>query len=329
MDVDNKLVVRRPGKVRWERLKRKLFRWQTLYRIVWGIVRTVLLIGLAFMIVFPLIIKLSAALKPEIEMYDPTVIFIPKHPSGFNFHKVWTYMNFPTALMKSVILSSFNGVFQVISCTLVAYGLARFRFKGRGIVFAFVILTLIIPPQMILLPLFLQFRSFNPFSALTFNLQSGVNLLNSYWPFFLLSASALGFKNGLYVFMMRQYFKNMPKELEEAGYIDGSGALRTFTRIMLPGALPIMVTVFLFAFVWQWNDTFYTSIFMPNYQPLSTQLSMIGDVITRSEGMIYNQALGLLYSNTAILLHIIPLIVIYLFAQRYFVQSIERSGLVG
>ena len=121
------------------------------------------------------------------------------------------------------------------------------------------LLTLIVPPQMIMIPLYLSFRYFDPLGLLPGN---GINLLNSYWPFALTSATAMGMRNGLFIYIMRQYFRGMPAELEEAAYVDGAGALRTFFQVMLPSAVPVMVIVFLFSFVWQWNDDFYSTLFM-------------------------------------------------------------------
>ena len=92
-----------------------------------------------------------------------------------------------------------------------------------------------------------------------------------------MSAGCMGLKNGLYIFMIRQYFRNIPKELEEAAYVDGCGTLKTFVRIMLPDAKPILTSCFLFAFVWQWTDKFYSKMFLGNIKLLSTQLAMIAD----------------------------------------------------
>jgi multiple sugar transport system permease protein len=193
-----------------------------------------------------------------------------------------------------------------------------------------VIFTLIVPPQTILMPLYLQFKFFGPstFFSMGFHLK-GIDLIGTAVPMILLSATAVGFKNGLYIFMLRQYFKNLPKELEEAAYIDGCGRFRTFITIMTPGALSMLVTVFLFSFVWQWNDYYYSMILMPGSKIFTTVFARVGDVIAFSDGSMVTNMQNMLYDSAAMILHILPLLIIYAFTQRFFVQSIERSGIVG
>jgi multiple sugar transport system permease protein len=163
----------------------------------------------------------------------------------------------------------------------------------------------------------------------------GIDLLNSYWPFILLSLCGLAFKNGLYIFLLRQFFMGVPDELEESAYIDGSGVFRTFFTIILPLSIPMMVTVFLFSFSWCWTDNFYTSglMFFPdsNSAPylLTTDIgSKIPTTLTDS-----NFAAVTLYEgavrNTGGLMVIVPLVIMYIFCQKSLVQGIERSGLTA
>ena len=143
----------------------------------------------------------------------------------------------------------------------------------------------------------------------------------------------MGLKNGLYIFMIRQYFLGFPYELEEAAYVDGCGPFATFFKIMIPGAKPILTSCFLFSFVWQWTDSFYTELFLGKIKLLSTQVNALTDRFGQYLAALYGgggQApIG--YANailsTGVLLTIIPLIILYLFAQRLFVESISSTGL--
>ena len=144
---------------------------------------------------------------------------------------------------------------------MVGYGLARFRFPGSGLIFAMAIFTLIVPPQLVVVPMYLNFRFFNLAGLLG---ENTFNLIGTYWPFILMSLTATGFRNGLYIFIMRQFFRGLPRELEEAAYIDGAGMFRTFFRVMLPGSVPGLIVAFLFSFVWQWNDYLYVTTLMAN-----------------------------------------------------------------
>ena len=302
----------------------------------WSIVRGVIIAGICFLILYPTLVKLSVSFMPEQDIYDVTVRYVPKSPTLENYKTVLSAMRYNKAFWNTFKLSTLTSVMQLISCTVIGYGFARFRFKGRGVLFALVILTMIVPPQTLMIPLFLHFRYFDVLgiiSAITG--QKGINLLESYWPFVLMSLTGMGLKNGLYIYIMRQFFRGMPKELEEAAYVDGAGMLRTFGQIMLPSAVPAMVTVFLFSFVWQWTDTFYSSLFLMRTDVLAKTAANVSNQIMKDLSAdigvdIYlSPAISSMYTNTGSLLVVLPLLILYLFAQKRFVESIERTGIVG
>lgn len=296
------------------------------YTYIWKLMRFVLLVGLSFMILYPVFVKFSASLKSTADMMDSTVVFIPKNPTLQNYKIVLNSVNYALTLLMTVLFCLVQSLLQLASCSLVAYGIARFKFKGHKLLFGMAVLTLIIPPQIILLPLYIRFHFFGITNIFQFSgIFSGVDLINTYWPFLLLSGTALGFKNGLYIYLLRQHFKNMPMALEEAAYIDGCGPFRTFIRIMLPGSVPMLVTVFLFSFVWQWNDTVYSGIFFPEIPTLANKL--YGMVFT-TMGAGTTLISAVLESPKFFLL-ITPIVILYLFTQKLFVQSISRSGIVG
>ena len=296
------------------------------YTYIWKLMRFVLLVGLSFMILYPVFVKFSASLKSTADMMDSTVVFIPKNPTLQNYKIVLNSVNYTLTLLMTVLFCLVQSLLQLASCSLVAYGIARFKFKGHKLLFGMAVLTLIIPPQIILLPLYIRFHFFGITNIFQFSgIFSGVDLINTYWPFLLLSGTALGFKNGLYIYLLRQHFKNMPMALEEAAYIDGCGPFRTFLRIMLPGSVPMLVTVFLFSFVWQWNDSVYSGIFFPEIPTLANKL--YGMVFT-TMGAGTTLMSAVLESPKFFLL-ITPIVILYLFTQKLFVQSISRSGIVG
>lgn len=303
---------------------------------VWTVIRGVIVLGICFIIIYPIIVKLSVSFMQEKDIYDITVRYFPKNFTLDNYRLVWTYMDYPIAFLNSLKLALTTSTLQLISCTLIGYGFARFKFKGKNLFFGLVIATLVIPDQTIMIPLYLHFRYFDIFGLLTIGRElRGINLLDTMWPFVLLSATGMGLKNGLYIFILRQFFRGMPKELEEAAYVDGAGNLRTFGTIMLPSAVPIMVTVFLFSFVWQWNDTFYSTLYLSNLKVLPAALSSLANNISLANYWDLGMRADIspfyfsMINNTGSLLMVVPLVMLYLFAQRYFVQSIERSGIVG
>lgn len=300
------------------------------YRWVWSAIRLVLLVGIGFIIIYPLLVKLASSFMEARDLWDRTVKWIPKNFTLTNYTIAFKYMDYPSAFLNSFCLAALVSVLQLMSCTMVGYSLARFRYALNGLIFGLVVFTLIVPPQMILIPLYMNFRFFNLFGLLP---GDGLNLIGSLWPPLLMACSATGLKNGLFIYIMRQFFRGMPRQLEEAAYIDGAGALRTFFTVLLPNAIPAMVTVFLFSFVWQWNDIFYASIFMQGRDLLPFSLQGVATqydyaYLEMHSEFLTGQELALI-ENTASLLFIAPVVTLYVFLQRYFVESVERTGLVG
>jgi len=290
-----------------------------------GLLRSVFLLGASFVILYPVLVKLSASLMSASDVYDQTVQWIPKRVTFSHYVTVFEHMDYSTASLNSFLLAAAVAGLQPAACTMVGYGFARFRAALSGPLFACVIFTLIVPPQMIMIPLYLNFRFFDLYGILP---GSGLNLLGTYWPVVLMSMTGTGFRNGLFIYILRQYFRGMPKDLEEAAYVDGAGALRTFISIMLPGAAPALVVVFLFAFVWQWNDYFYTTVLMSAKNLLTNRLDQLALSVMGPHQTQPGPYMTLI-NNTGCLLFIAPLLILYAFLQRYFVESVERTGLVG
>ena len=297
------------------------------------VTRAILMFGMCFMILQPILNKISISFMEEQDIYNPMVIAIPEHFTTANYELAATFMSYSESLKNSLIIALTVSVLQITVSTLVGYGFARFEFPFKKFWFACVILVIIIPPQIISTSLHLHFRYFDIFGIFESMMGETLNLRGSVLPYYLMSAGCMGLKNGLYIYMIRQFFRNIPKELEEAAYVDGCGTLKTFIKIMLPDAKPILTSCFLFAFVWQWTDSFYSKMFLGNTKLLSTQLAIIGDRLSAYVKNILQQAstASVGYTNcivsTGTLMVIVPLIILYLFAQKGFVESLSSSGI--
>lgn len=291
---------------------------------LWSIIRAVLILGISYVILFPIVSKLSSSLMAEQDLYDKTVKWIPRNLTFDNYVLVWQHMKYIEAFFNSLALALIVSILQLVSCTMIGYGLARFKFAGKRLLTAIVVFMLVVPPQVVTIPLYLNFRFFNLFGLLG----RGLNLLDSYWPFILMSITGTGLRNGLFIYIMHQFFRGMPRELEEAAYVDGASQLRTFYSVMLPGAVPALVVVLLFSFVWQWNDEYLTSLFLRNRVLLASQLSGLVSSVTKGQMNLTGQYLSLL-NNTGCLLFIWPVLLLYAGMQRYFIESVQRTGLVG
>ena len=352
--------------------------------IGWKVVRTVILIGLAYTILLPFFMSIVDSFKSFQDFIDPTVRFVPRHTTfehinnvmrqigglrldfgaiprhigllfqhGGDIPRQYYLLRTDGNVVNSFLRNSFFitfwysgliAIIQVLVCAFTGYGFARFKFFGSNILFFCVILSLVIPPQTLMIPMFVRFRFFFPTGSREVwgtvqelcqytgeyldvpglvSQTTYMNLIGTPWPGIILALTGLGIMNGLYIFMFRQFFKNMPKELEEASYIDGCNAFQTFAKVMLPSAVSLMVTVFLLSFAWQWTDTVYSTMYMRGFGLLANMVSFAQYQNTDVEVM---QAM---YLSTAGLLAIIPVALVYLIGQRFFVQSVERSGITG
>lgn len=323
----------------FERIKAKYFTLYFLQRAAWYLFRFLLLLGISYIILFPFFSKISTSFMSPSDFVDVTVSLIPRSPTLDTYKAIITENNYLEALANTFVLSVSCALLQTFVCCLIAYGFAKFKFKGNNLLFALVIFTMIVPHSTLKLSLLMEFRNFDILGI--FNLLGGgvvdwinitentyIKLTNTYWPLWILSATGLAFKNGLYIYMLRQFFKGVPDELEESAYVDGSGVFRTFVQIILPLSVPMLITVFMFAFSWQWTDNFYTDLFYTSSGP-----TLMTDIVAIPKSLDTSFAGGSMYStaitNTCGMLIIAPLILIYIFAQKYIIQGIERSGITG
>lgn len=314
---------KKPGKLKRTFNKARMMEWLSN-----GLCH-IILIGIVFLILFPFIQKFCTMFLSYEDLADTTVKYVPKTWSLNTLVRTMGIMDYWNSLGSTTLLCVVCSALQTLSCTLVAYGFARFKFPGRNLLFAGVLMVLLIPPQVIMTSLYMKFTFFNFLGLPSLITGSTVDITNGLWPFILLSCTAIGFKNSLYIYMLRQFFRGLPTEIEEAGMIDGSGHFGVFFRLMLPNAVPMMVTIVLFSFSWQWTDNYYASLFLQrsSFKPLSLQLNLLqkfGEGIEYYTGNFRTAMVG-----TGILLVVAPLFIIYLFGQKFFVQGISQSGIVG
>ncbi len=300
----------------------------TLYKVA----RAILLFGLCFLILQPLFNKISISFMAEKDLYDSTVISIPRNFTFSNYRLANELLEFWVCLKNTVLVAMLVSVIQVAACTLAGYGFARYKFPLRNFWFACVMLSILVPPQTISSSLFLHFRFFDVLGIFKAITGDTINLQNSMAPYIMMCMGCMGLKSGLYIFMLRQFFRNIPKELEEAAYVDGCGKLRTFLRIMLPDAKPILTSCFLFSFVWQWTDSYYAKLFLGKIRLLPKALTglvgRLGDYYQAvTTGALPSAAYEQALIATGLLMTIIPLLLIYVVAQKGFVESLSQSGI--
>ena len=240
----------------------------------WSAVRFLFLLCMAFIILYPLVYMLSLSIREGRDVYDMSVVWIPKHYTLDNFKTVFGPLNFAEVMKNSGILAVTCTVLSVFVCSLAGYGFARFQFRENRLLFLVVILTILIPPQLTGLPnyvLFSSFDFFGLFRAITGH-ATNLNLLNNMGVMMLMAALGQGLRAGLFIFIFRQYYKGVPNELEQAAVIDGCGYTATYFRIMLPNACgPIRICT-LFSLVWYWSDYYTLSTYLPDGRIVSRVL---------------------------------------------------------
>lgn len=297
--------------------------------LLWAAVRYILLFGLSFIIIYPFLVKFSSVFMGPQDLADKTVRFVSRNPTLMNLKNVIEYTGYFNALKNTFLLSLLTAVLQTFCCTLIGYGFAKFKFRGNNIVFILVVFTMIIPPQTLSIPYYMLFKNFNLYGLIPLISGHSIRLLDTLLPFSILSITGLGFKNGLYIFLVRQFFRGVPEELSEAAEVDGASVFKTYFRIQLPQAVPIMITVFLFSFSWQWTDINYSNLFFINFQVLNKVVENAGTLMIGGHSAASGSMQSSVLLNTASFLVIIPLVIVYVFAQKKFVQGVESSGIVG
>ena len=180
-----------------------------------------------------------------------------------------------------------------------------------------------------MLPLYVTFRNFDPAGIMTAITGGTINLMGTPWPMYIMSFLGCGVRAGLYIYIFNQFFRGLPKEIEEAAFVDGAGMWYTYFNIMLKNASPAVITVTVFSLVWQFNDTFYSNLFLVSDKiVISKRISTLQAVIA-NEDKVMSQVLQELYLHAGIIMVLLPIVLIYLLLQRYFIEGVERSGIVG
>ena len=307
--------------------------------IFYKILRTVFLIGICYLFLFPILYSVSLAIRHPNTVNDPSIIWIPKSISFESIKMALKLMHYGESLLLTFVMTFFSTIGTVLSCALVGYGLSRFKFKTKPFLWAIVILMIVLPPQLLTIPQFLNYRYFD-FGGLLKILApvtgiESINLTNgnvSVLTFIIPSFFASGLKSGLFIFIFRQFFSGMHREIEEAARVDGCNALGIFIKMALPLSIPAVTTVTLFSVVWHWNEYYSSTIyFLGDVKPISVMLKNLSSLLLSDNSALIMQSADLLrtYIAAGTLLTILPLLIFYVFTQRYFVESIESTGLVG
>ena len=277
--------------------------------------RLLILTIVGYIVLYPFFYMLVTAIKDIDAMLDVEHIWIPVTYSLKSFKEIFELLNFGTALKQTFLVQILSAAIETFVCAFVAYGFARFKFKGKPICMFFLILSLLVPIQMYSLSMSVNYRN--------------LHLFNTPFVYWLPSLLGVGIRSGMMIFIYQQFFVNLPKELEDAAYIDGAGPVRTYFSIALPSSSVVLVTVSVLSFVWHWNEYYLASLtFLSDSAPLAMVLSFL-KVYLKQVGIYEGWPEYASLVSAACLMYVIIPLILYMIFQRKFVRSIDRVGITG
>lgn len=273
--------------------------------VSWVTYTVVLLIGLAML--YPIIWMFFATFKSNAEIFGSVKLL----PSSFSFQSyidgwlVNSKITYTTFFKNSFVMTIITTLFTVLSSAIVAYGFARYQFPGKKILFGILIATLMLPGAVVMIPRYAMFNK--------------LGLVDTYWPFYLQGLLSV---NSFFVFMLIQFIRGLPRELDESAYLDGCSDLKVFVKILVPLMKPALFSAGLFQFMWTYND--YTNVLIYINSVKKYTLSLALRLSLDAESVVqWNKVMAMSF------LSILPLIILFFAAQKYFVEGIATSGLKG
>lgn len=293
-----------------------------------NLMRALILIGVGYVILSPVIGIVANSISSDKDAINPMVFVLPQFPTLEKYSLVILRMNYFPTMLRTMLYTLTLTLLQLFICSMVGYGFARFEFPLKKLLFGCVVIMIVIPSHTIMLPLYMTFRNLDPFGLVS-AITGTSGLMSTIWPVYIMTLLGTGVRSGLYIYIFNQFFRGLPKEIEEAALVDGCGVWYTYFRIMLVNAMPAVITVAVFSIVWQFNDTFYAKLFLINENiVISKKIATLQATIANND-KILSVTLQELYMDAGIVLIILPIVIIYLLLQKNFIEGVERSGIVG
>ena len=282
-----------------------------------------LLTCIGFIYLNPILHMISRSFMSLNDLLDSSVNWIPSAIDLSNYAQAAKSMDFWRSLGMSIIIAGVPTICNLVSCAVIGYGLARFEFPGRNVVIGIILFTFILPSQITMIS--------------TYLLYTNMGILGTLWAFILPSLLGMGINAPIFIMIFWQFFKQVPKVLIEAAQIDGAGYLKSFFKISLPSAAPAIITVSLFSFVWYWNESYLTELYVSGVKVKTGWTSLViqlDNFATNYNSYAQTATDGATRLNESInmagtMLSVLPLMLMYFILQRYFVESIDRTGITG
>ena len=317
--------------------------------VVYAVFRFLLLMSIGFIIIYPLLYMVVTSISAPTSFTNGTRVWIPtEFEIADNYEKAFYALNYVKSALNTFKYEIVSALLSVASCAVIGYGFARFNFKGKKLLTGVLFLTILMPDIMLLVPRVINFTNID-FLYIGHGLEALINWLGSLFDLdwskvgevltpdisdtvltmWLPSVLGVGLRSGVLIYIYIQFFTSLPRELEEAAWVDGAGPFKTFLRIAVPSSSVVFITVLVFSLIWHWNDSLLAGVYLQTDSTLAVTLSNIDDWL----GAIYTIYGGTPQYASAImaacLLFIAPMLIFYMFIQRGFVESIDRVGITG
>ena len=276
------------------------------------------LICIGFIFLEPIFEMISKSIMTTKDLIDPSITWIAKHATLDNFKNAIGTLDIPTSILNSIWYSALLAIAQTFVSATTGFALSRYTFRGRNFWFVMLIIAFILPVPLLTVPRIMMFSTAE--SIL------GFKLINTVVPQFLLALLGQGTYSTMLVLIFYNFFNMIPKSLDEAAMIDGAGSLKVFYHVAIRLSISTILVVFLFSFVFNWNETYTTNILTGDaLELLPGRLSLFDNGSTSNAVSELNEAIKM----AATLIAIAPLLVLYACVQRQFIEGIENTGITG
>ncbi len=295
-----------------------------------NLLRYAFLIAFSYILLYPIIYILTHSFRAPVDVTDPTILWVPKNLSWEPVKEAIERLNLPTSLWSTLKLEVVSALISTATCGIAAYGMARFKFRGRGVLNFILLLTILVPASIVIIPNYMNFYDFNPLGIVhlienIFNTNINSSLLSTVWTFWLPALTGVGIRAGFYIYIYMQFYKGLPKELEEAAWVDGCGPWGTYLRIVVPSSGVSVLTVSMLAIIWHWNDYYNALMYFQSDHTMAVEISNFVSKI-RVEG---GRRIETDAPMAACLIYLLPVLIMYMFLQKKFITSIASTGIVG
>lgn len=317
--------------------------------VIYVIIRLALLLSVGFIILYPLFYMIITSIMSPMAFANSTRVWVPTALNiKDNYDKAIEALAYGKSFLNTIKLEIVSALLEVVSCSFIGYGFARFDFKYKKVFTVILFLTILIPDMMVLIPRMVNFTNLDFafighgiekiihtvggwFGADWYGFDITPNLVDSPWTLWLPALFGVGLRSGVLIYIYIQFFSGLPRELEEAAWVDGAGPIKTFLRIAVPSSSVVFITVLVFSLIWHWNDSLLSGMYLTSDMPLAVMMGSVEDYIGAKWGLYGGastpQQASIMMASCV--LFVTPMLVFYMFIQRGFIESIDRVGITG